>query len=661
MDWNDYISQVEGQHDLTPGVLRKLIEVESGGWTGAKSPAGAIGLTQLMPDTAKELGVDPTDPAQNILGGAKYLRKNLDKFNGDYAQAIAAYNAGPNHPAVVKKDWNKLPEETKKYTQHFLEFIKPAQADNSPKASEFKPIEEKPQEVQPEQAAKPNETSALDAALYGGANWATGNFMDELIGGACGLGTMLVDPEARKKGFEANYKQARDLYRNLTDKAFDEHPIAYGTGAIAGGALSPINKLTKGMGIMGSGATYGAISGAGGANELEDVPKDTLVGAGVGAVGAPVIKYGLDKTLVNPLKAKVDNLLLDTTKQEVNKASKKLFDVISGRTSEGGITNERLMDKVISDSQDAVGKAYTNLEGVAQNIDNTIPISNTQKAVNEVLNLDNSAFNEVQRNANVASAIDKISRGEQLTAQEAVSLHKHLTRITNIDGETNYALKNAQEALGKDIIGSGNPDLTSALKDASTTYAKDKTIHSLHLAITKALDQTEAGQEVNYKRLITQLKNWRLSTRNDKNLKFNPGLKEAITKIESVVNSHPQLWTQPKVDNSSLVGKVFGNNFMDIVGKNLGGIAGGAIGGPAGAVAGELAQLGLRGTYHLGKAGVNKGLDEAITRFYAPRYRAAIQKALTQTAQPVDNSAINSLSSQLSELINNLNSGNQNR
>ena len=152
-----------------------------------------------------------------------------------------------------------------------------------------------------------------------------------------------------------------------------------------------------------------------------------------------------------------------------------------------------------------------------------------------------------------------------------------------------------------------------------------------------------------------------MSTRNDKNLKFNPGLKEAITKIESVVNSHPQLWTQPKVDNSSLVGKVFGNNFMDIVGKNLGGIAGGAIGGPAGAVAGELAQLGLRGTYHLGKAGVNKGLDEAITRFYAPRYRAAIQKALTQTAQPVDNSAINSLSSQLSELINNLNSGNQNR
>lgn len=132
-DYLKIIADTEAKHGLKPGVLKKLIEVESGGNVGARSPRGAIGLTQLMPETAKELGVDPHDPIQNIEGGALYLRKGLDKFGGDYAQAIAGYNAGHNNKAVVSRDFERLPDETKKYTNKFLDFIiSSASADETP-------------------------------------------------------------------------------------------------------------------------------------------------------------------------------------------------------------------------------------------------------------------------------------------------------------------------------------------------------------------------------------------------------------------------------------------------------------------------------------------------------------------------------------------------
>ena len=91
------IIQAAGQRNrLDPALLDAVIGRESGFRPDVVSSAGAVGLMQLMPSAARELGVsDPFDPAQNVEGGAKYLRSLLDRYGGRLDLALAAYNAGP--------------------------------------------------------------------------------------------------------------------------------------------------------------------------------------------------------------------------------------------------------------------------------------------------------------------------------------------------------------------------------------------------------------------------------------------------------------------------------------------------------------------------------------------------------------------------------------
>jgi soluble lytic murein transglycosylase-like protein len=83
------------KYGLPPKLVRAVMSAESAGQPNAVSPKGAIGLMQLMPTTAKELGVDPHDPEQNVDGGTRYLRDLLLKYDGFLWHALAAYNAGP--------------------------------------------------------------------------------------------------------------------------------------------------------------------------------------------------------------------------------------------------------------------------------------------------------------------------------------------------------------------------------------------------------------------------------------------------------------------------------------------------------------------------------------------------------------------------------------
>jgi len=113
------ITAAAAKYGIDPALLKGLIRQESNFDASARSGAGAQGLTQLMPGTASSLGVtDPTDPAQAIDGGAKYLKQQLDRFGGDAAKALAAYNAGPG--AVAKYGGVPPYAETQGYVQKVL-------------------------------------------------------------------------------------------------------------------------------------------------------------------------------------------------------------------------------------------------------------------------------------------------------------------------------------------------------------------------------------------------------------------------------------------------------------------------------------------------------------------------------------------------------------
>ena len=99
--YSNYVMAAAAENQVEPALIHAVISVESGYNSRARSPAGAVGLMQLMPETAKRYGVsDRLDPAQNIHGGARYLRFLLDTFGNNLKLVLAAYNAGEE--AVIK-------------------------------------------------------------------------------------------------------------------------------------------------------------------------------------------------------------------------------------------------------------------------------------------------------------------------------------------------------------------------------------------------------------------------------------------------------------------------------------------------------------------------------------------------------------------------------
>lgn len=117
MDYRDLARQKAEEYGIPEALFLGLVNQESRFNPNAISPAGAIGLGQLMPGTARDLGVDPYDPVQNLDGAARYLRAQLDRF-GDPRLALAAYNAGPG--AVARYGGIPPYDETQNYVAAIL-------------------------------------------------------------------------------------------------------------------------------------------------------------------------------------------------------------------------------------------------------------------------------------------------------------------------------------------------------------------------------------------------------------------------------------------------------------------------------------------------------------------------------------------------------------
>ncbi len=133
-DLHQLAADAARRHGLDPDLVLAVVSVESAFRPAAVSPKGAQGLMQLMPGTARELGVaDPLDPASNLDGGARYLRALIARYDGDLTKALAAYNAGPG--AVDRHRGVPPYRETRDYVKKVLDRSKGTKAASKKKRS----------------------------------------------------------------------------------------------------------------------------------------------------------------------------------------------------------------------------------------------------------------------------------------------------------------------------------------------------------------------------------------------------------------------------------------------------------------------------------------------------------------------------------------------
>ena len=126
--YDDLIAEAAEEYNLDPELIRAVMRAESAFNPLVVSRAGAQGLMQLMPALAEEMGVeDPFDPRQNIMGGARYLRRLLDRHRGNIPLSLASYNAGPTTVARYKA----IPpfKETRQYVKKITGFLADARAE----------------------------------------------------------------------------------------------------------------------------------------------------------------------------------------------------------------------------------------------------------------------------------------------------------------------------------------------------------------------------------------------------------------------------------------------------------------------------------------------------------------------------------------------------
>lgn len=183
-DIHAMIDRIAGENGVENSLVHSVIGAESAYNPNAVSPKGAQGLMQLIPSTARRFGVsDAFNPAENILGGVRYLRFLLDYYQGDYTRTIAAYNAGEG--AVDKYKGIPPYRETRNYVSQVAKNLKMARASSPVAAATVRPAPVAPAE---------GETSRPIQASVGSDGRISYRTLDESREMACGMGRALCAP-----------------------------------------------------------------------------------------------------------------------------------------------------------------------------------------------------------------------------------------------------------------------------------------------------------------------------------------------------------------------------------------------------------------------------------------------------------------------------------
>jgi len=258
-DYRLLARQVAERHGLNPDLFEAQIRQESGFNPKIVSPAGAIGLGQLMPGTAAELGVkNPYDPVENLNGAARYMQRQLKDFNNDYSLALAAYNAGPG--AVQKARGIPAYRETQNYVRTIMQNAGQLGRTRGAGASMVAPSETAVAPVSPEPAEPVNRKPlpALGASTIADAIEAPTNAVKPFervisaLSQAAGTGDFGTALRAALPELSGHAAQAQMVRQNqeLAEALFGAPPAAR-TPAVNG--IRPVERTVTGGDLVGVG------------------------------------------------------------------------------------------------------------------------------------------------------------------------------------------------------------------------------------------------------------------------------------------------------------------------------------------------------------------------------------------------------------------------
>ena len=468
---------LEQHHGLDPGTLSAVQQVESGGDSGAVSRKGARGNFQIMPATAKELGVDPNDPIEAAMGAAKYLSDNSRRFGGDRRLMLAAYNAGPG---AVRKYGDVPPyRETQKYVDQAEAAIPKRMklSDIGMKLSDLEPAgeaniqeEKRPSRYDPTEGMSGPELrmAGLGKAIVDtgrGIGQMARHVLPESLSNRLGLPTQADIDEAKRLDEPLMNTTSGQIGNIAGNVALSFVP---GGALKAAGALSKAPALVKaGSALMNpqtirQGVTLGALMSsiqptASNENAATQVGIGAL-GGGVGAAIPSLVSRVIQPNTSPAVRKLIDAGITPTPGQILGGAAQRLEDAATSVPFVGDAIKGAQRRAVMDFNRAAINRA---LKPIGETLPESMPVGNEairymgdklSQAYDDLLpklriRIDDDFTKEIDGLRNLAQDLPE-ARTAQFEKYLENNVLNRFTKEGNMLGDT---MKQVDEKLGKDI------------------------------------------------------------------------------------------------------------------------------------------------------------------------------------------------------------------